>query len=153
MARTKKHGNGSPKKLVTQQSVDQAIKSICDIMRRGNCAGAMQYVPELTWILFLRILDDREQQEEEQLLTIGQTFEPSLEHPYRWQDWAAPPETLPEGITNKRAELVNGPTNTLLNFVNTELLPHLRDLLQGFTHAGLGRVNQDGIIEGGTVVK
>lgn len=128
MARTKKNGNGSPKKLVTQQSVDQAIKSICDIMRRGNCAGAMQYVPELTWILFLRILDDREQQEEEQLLTIGQTFEPSLDHPYRWQDWAAPPETLPEGTTNKRAELVNGPTNTLFNFVNTELLPHLRDL-------------------------
>ncbi|HSX80156.1 MAG TPA: hypothetical protein VLQ80_16495 [Candidatus Saccharimonadia bacterium] len=29
-------------------------------MRRGNCAGAMQYVPELTWILFLRILDEKE---------------------------------------------------------------------------------------------
>jgi hypothetical protein len=33
--------------------VDQAVKSICDIMRRGNCAGIMQYLPELTWILFL----------------------------------------------------------------------------------------------------
>ena len=29
-------------------------------MRRSNCAGALQYVPELTWILFLRILDERE---------------------------------------------------------------------------------------------
>jgi type I restriction enzyme M protein len=44
--------------------VDQAVKSISDIMRRGNCAGAMQYVPELTWILFLRILDEKEQLEE-----------------------------------------------------------------------------------------
>ena len=51
------------KKLVTQQSVNAAIKSICDIMRRSNCAGAMKYVPELTWILFLRILDEREEQE------------------------------------------------------------------------------------------
>ena len=29
-------------------------------MRRSNCAGALQYVPELTWILFLRILDEHE---------------------------------------------------------------------------------------------
>ena len=30
-------------------------------MRRSNCAGALQYVPEVTWILFLRILDEREE--------------------------------------------------------------------------------------------
>jgi type I restriction enzyme M protein len=57
MARKGRNNNG--KRLATQQSVDQAVKSICDIMRRGNCSGAMQYVPELTWILFLRILDER----------------------------------------------------------------------------------------------
>lgn len=51
------------KKHSSQQSVNQAIKSICDIMRRANCQGAMQYVPELTWILFLRILDEMETQE------------------------------------------------------------------------------------------
>ena len=48
------------KRLPTQQSVNGAVKAICDIMRRSNCAGALQYVPELTWILFLRILDERE---------------------------------------------------------------------------------------------
>jgi type I restriction enzyme M protein len=51
------------KRLVTQQSVNSTVKSICDIMRRSNCAGALQYVPELTWILFLRILDERETRE------------------------------------------------------------------------------------------
>jgi len=54
--------NGNGRKLATQQSVNSAVKSICDIMRRSNCAGALQYVPELTWILFLRILDERETQ-------------------------------------------------------------------------------------------
>jgi type I restriction enzyme M protein len=29
-------------------------------MRRSNYASALQYVPELTWILFLRILDAQE---------------------------------------------------------------------------------------------
>ena len=54
------------KRLPTQQSVDQAIWSICDIMRRGNCASALQYVPELTWILFLRILDEMEEREQQE---------------------------------------------------------------------------------------
>ena len=55
--------NGNTKSYTTQQSLNCAIWSICDIMRRSNCAGALQYVPELTWMLFLRILDEREAQE------------------------------------------------------------------------------------------
>ncbi len=122
------NGNGNGKRLVTQQSVDQAVKSICDIMRRGNCAGAMQYVPELTWILFLRILDEKEQREEQEAEALGVPFRASLTAPFRWRDWAAPPETLPEGQTNKRVELQNSPQNAFFNFVNTELLPHLKGL-------------------------
>ena len=97
-------------------------------MRRGNCAGAMQYVPELTWILFLRILDEKEMREEEQADALGVPFRPSLEAPYRWRDWAAPPEKLSEGTTNKRAQLQDSPQNAFFHFVNTELLPHLRGL-------------------------
>jgi len=123
-----KNNNGNGKRLATQQSVDQAVKSICDIMRRGNCAGAMQYVPELTWILFLRILDEKEHREEQEAEALGVPFRPSLEMPFRWRDWAAPPEALPEEQTNKRVELQNSPQNAFFNFVNMELLPHLKGL-------------------------
>src|ERR1019366_6565317 len=124
-----KNGNGNGKRrLATQQSVDQAVKSICDIMRRGNCAGAMQYVPELTWILFLRILDEKEYREERVSEALGVPFRASLEAPFRWRDWAAPPEKLPAGQTNRRVALQNSPQNAFFNFVNTELLPHLKDL-------------------------
>jgi type I restriction enzyme M protein len=78
------------KKLVTQQSVNAAVKQICDIMRRSNCAGALQYVPELTWILFLRILDEREEQEAAESAAVGVEFKASLAPPFRWRDWAAP---------------------------------------------------------------
>ena len=124
----KQDNKGNGKRHATQQSVDQAVKSICDIMRRGNCAGAMQYVPELTWILFLRILDEKEQREEQESEALGVPFRASLEAPFRWRDWAAPPETLPEGQTNKRVELQNAPQNAFFNFVNAELLPHLKGL-------------------------
>jgi type I restriction enzyme M protein len=109
------------KRLTTQQSVNGAIKSICDIMRRSNCAGALQYVPELTWILFLRILDERETHEAEAAEAVGAEYAPSLEAPYRWQDWAAP-----EGA--KRKELAAGTLGAFFSFVNGDLIPHLKAL-------------------------
>ncbi len=120
MPRSKSAGNNI-KRLATQQSVNSAIKSICDIMRRSNCAGALQYVPELTWILFLRILDERETREAEEAEAVGAEFTSSLEPPYRWQDWAAPGGP-------KRQELHNGALGAFFGFVNGDLLPHLRGL-------------------------
>ena len=95
MARGKQKSDNGGKQLATQQSVNQVVKSICDIMRRSNCAGAMQYVPELTWILFLRILDDHETREAEEMEALGLEFSPSLVAPFRWQDWAAPHNEAP----------------------------------------------------------
>lgn len=86
----KNKGNSNGHKYTSQQSLDSYIYSACDIMRRSNCAGALQYIPELTWILFLRILDEREQEEAENADVVGFEFTPSLEAPFRWRDWAAP---------------------------------------------------------------
>lgn len=119
MAKRSRNNNG--KRLATPQSLNGAVKSICDIMRRSNCAGALQYVPELTWILFLRILDERESREAEEAEAVSAEFTPSLEAPYRWQDWAAP-----SGL--KRAELQNSALGAFFGFVNGELIPHLRKL-------------------------
>lgn len=113
--------NNNSKKLATQQSVNSAVKSICDIMRRSNCAGALQYVPELTWILFLRILDEAETREAEFAEAVTAEFTPSLKEPYRWRDWAAPKGP-------RRAELQGGTLGAFFGFVNTELLPYLRKL-------------------------
>jgi type I restriction enzyme M protein len=113
--------NGNGKRHATQQSLNGAIKSICDVMRRSNCAGAMQYVPELTWILFLRILDEREQHEAERAEAVAAEFTPSFAAPFRWRDWAAP-----EG--EKRKALQQGVLGAYFSFVNGELLPYLKDL-------------------------
>jgi type I restriction enzyme M protein len=121
VTRFRKNNNNNGKRLATQQSVNSAVKSICDIMRRSNCAGALQYVPELTWILFLRILDEREMREAEEAEAVGAEFTPSLESPYRWQDWAAPNGP-------KRVELQKGALGAFFAFVNGDLIPHLKHL-------------------------
>ena len=124
--------------LSTPQALNSYVWSICDVLRRSNCAGALQYVPELTWILFLRILDEREQIEAEEEELLGGAYEPSLESPYRWRDWAAPyNEKLPAEAFSvegekprgwKRRELTNGAMGAFFDFVNTQLLPHLHGL-------------------------
>src|SRR5438552_6388756 len=122
MARVReRNGNSNGRRLTTQQSVNAAVKSICDIMRRSNCAGALQYVPELTWILFLRILDEREQREAEETEAVGAEFTPSLEPPYRWRDWADP-----DGP--KRRDLGAATLSAMFSFIDDELLPYLKKL-------------------------
>lgn len=101
----------------TQQSLNAAIKSICDVMRRSNCAGAMKYVPELTWILFLRILDERETHEAAEVGALGLSFIPSVKKPYRWRDWAAPECALRQDTKA-----------SVWDFVHERLLPHLKGL-------------------------
>jgi type I restriction enzyme M protein len=105
------------RKITTPQSLNTYIKSICDIMRRSGRAGALQYVPELTWMLFLRILDEREQKEEEQAKALGIRFTPSLEYPYRWRDWASP-------NGKKRIELQQSTLGAFMSFVNGDLIPY-----------------------------
>ncbi len=119
MARVQVSADG--KGQATQQSVNAAVWAICDIMRRSNCAGALQYVPELTWILFLRILDERETREAERAEAVGAEFTPSLDAPYRWRDWAAPGGP-------KRKSLQDGALGGFFGFVNGELLPYLKGL-------------------------
>lgn len=114
--------NGNGKALLTQSAVNGAVKSICDIMRRSNCAGALQYVPELTWILFLRILDEREEREAQEAEAVGARFTPSVVAPYRWKDWAAP-----DGERRKALQ-DGGALGAFFGFVNGELLPYLKKL-------------------------
>lgn len=140
MARPKKSSDKAPKTIASPQSLSAFVKSICDVMRRSNCASALQYVPELTWILFLRILDAQESRDKEQAEAVGATFTPALRAPYRWQDWAAPPPKndaekkshpkTPEGkpFGWKRQALFSAGDGKLFEFINKELLPHLHAL-------------------------
>jgi len=118
LAKTKKK---TKKTFITQQSLNSEIKSICDIMRRSNCAGAMQYVPELTWLLFLRILDEKERNEENEAKVLGIDFNQSLKTPYCWADW---------GNKNgeQRNKLVEGTIGSYFDFINIKLIPHLKSL-------------------------
>jgi len=111
--------NNNARMVNGQSSMNAYIKSVCDIMRRDRTKGALEYIPELTWMMFLRILDEKEQEEELKCQAVGKSFTPSLKEPYRWRDWG-------NTYGKKRVELQNSKMGDFLNFVNNELIPYLK---------------------------
>ena len=105
MARNTKSKNSQP--LTTAQRLSSIVKACRDIMRKDKgLNGDLDRLPMLTWIMFLKFLDDMEQIREEEAKMSGKRFRPALDSPYRWRDWAA----KPEGITG----------DELISFVNNE---------------------------------
>ena len=102
-ARPKK--NTAP--LTTAQSLGSLLKSARDIMRKDKgLNGDLDRLPLLTWVMFLKFLDDLERQQEDEAVLAGTRFRPAIEAPYRWRDWAA----VKNGITG----------DDLLAFVNND---------------------------------
>ena len=93
--------------LTTAQQLGSLIKSARDIMRKDKgLNGDLDRLPMLTWIMFLKFLDDLEQIRETDAKLAGKRFRHTIEPPYRWRDWAA----KPDGITG----------DELIAFVNNE---------------------------------
>src|SRR5712692_6539532 len=91
----------------TAQSLGSLIKSARDIMRKDKgLNGDLDRLPLLTWIMFLKFLDDLELQRAEEVKLSGKKFRSAVEPPYRWRDWAA----NPQGVTG----------DELLSFINQD---------------------------------
>ena len=77
------------------QQLGSIIKSSRDIMRKDKgLSGDLDRLPMLTWIMFLKFLDDMESIRAEEAKIAGKRFRPSIESPYRWRDWAAKPQGM-----------------------------------------------------------
>ena len=86
MSRTAKH---TAVPLTTAQQLASLVKSARDIMRKDRgLSGDLDRLPQLTWIMFLKFLDDMEKVREEEAKLEGKRFRPAVEAPYRWRDWA-----------------------------------------------------------------
>lgn len=106
MAKAKKSGKAAAP-MTTSQMLGSLLKSARDIMRKDKgLNGDLDRLPLLTWIMFLKFLDDLEQQREEEAKLAGEKFKPAIDKPYRWRDWAADPQ----GITG----------DELLAFINND---------------------------------
>src|SRR2546421_7779381 len=98
--------------LSSREQLNATIKSVRDLLRKdAGLAGDTDRLPQLTWLLFLKNLDDFEISQEDEL---GEEYEPVIEPPYRWRDWAA--------VEDKTQRLTG---DEVLDFVNNDLISYL----------------------------
>lgn len=93
--------------LTTPQRLAATIKSARNIMRKDKgLNGDLDRLPMLTWLMFLKFIEDTEEDRKTMVELQNKRYKPLLEYPYRWSDWAAPKD----GLTGE----------DLLAFVNQE---------------------------------
>ncbi len=113
--------------LTTRENLSALIGTARKILRKDKgLNGDVDRLPLLTWVMFLKFLDDLEAIHEEEALLDNKRYQPIIEAPYRWRDWAA----KEDGISG----------DELLDFINQEfttrpdgkvgkgLFAHLRSL-------------------------
>jgi type I restriction enzyme M protein len=110
----KKNSSIEQSPATTSQQLGSIIKSARDIMRKDKgLNGDLDRLPMLTWIMFLKFLDDLEVTREQESELTNRAFQPLIEAPYRWRDWAAPeggvsgPELI-AFINQDEATLIDG---------------------------------------------
>ncbi|HOX51262.1 MAG TPA: N-6 DNA methylase [Fibrobacteria bacterium] len=81
--------------LTTSQSLGALLGSARKTMRKDKgLSGDLDRLPLLTWVMFLKFLDDLELARESEAELSGEKYVPLIEAPYRWRDWAAPADGL-----------------------------------------------------------
>lgn len=110
---------------------EQTFKNIDDVLwKEAGCSSELDYAEQSSWILFLKYLDDLENEYEQEALLNGNDYTYILDEAYQWSTWAAP--------KNNKGELDRDKAQTgkdLIRFVEDKLFPYLREFKQSAENA------------------
>ena len=103
---------------------EQVFKNIDDVLRKeAGCTTELDYTEQTSWILFLKYLDEMEEDRRLNAELAGRAYTPIIDAAHRWPIWAAPRDAAGKFDHNRA---LTG--DDLIDYVNRELFPYL----QGF---------------------
>jgi len=109
---------------------EQTFKNIDDVLwKEAGCTTELDYTEQTSWMLFLKYLDDLEQERAMEAELVGKNYEFIIDEPHRWSSWAAPRKA--DGSFDHDKALTG---DDLIDYVNRELFPYL----QGFKQRATG---------------
>jgi type I restriction enzyme M protein len=101
---------------------EQTFKNIDDILHKdAGCSSELDYVEQTSWVLFLKYLDDLEQDKATAAELTGKAYTPIIAPEFQWGKWAAPKDL--EGKIDHHSALTG---DDLADFVNIDLFPYLK---------------------------
>ncbi len=105
---------------------EQTFKNIDDVLfKEAGCDSELDYIEQTSWILFLKYLNELEQEKSDEATLQGKDYTYIIEKEYQWEAWAAPKD--------KEGKLDHNQTVTgddLVDFVNEKLFKYLRGFKQ-----------------------
>ncbi len=105
---------------------EQTFKNIDDILFKDSGADSeLDYIGQTSWIMFLRYLDELENEKAEIAELEGEEYTFILDEQYRWNTWATP--KTKDGDFDHNASLTGV---DLVQFVDTKLFPYLASFKQ-----------------------
>lgn len=103
-------------------NLSSTVKSIQDIMRKDDGVdGDAQRLGQLTWMLFLKVFDQREEEWEDDALERGEVYTSPIPARFRWRNWAA---YKPDAEGKKKPQIQG---SEVIDFVNNQLFPTLKE--------------------------
>src|SRR5947208_13066278 len=108
---------------------EQVFKNIDDVLwKEAGCSSELDYTEQSSWLLFLKYLDDLEQDKSTEAALESKKYAYILDKPYRWETWAAPKDKDGK-IDHNKAQT----GDDLRDFVNGKLFPYLHGFKQKAT--------------------
>ena len=107
----------------------QVFKNIDDVLwKEAGCTTELDYTEQTSWMLFLKYLDDLEQEKAMAAELVGKPYAFIIDKPHRWSSWAAPKKA--DGSFDHDKALTG---DDLIAYVNDELFPYLKGFKQRAT--------------------
>ncbi len=105
---------------------EQVFKNIDDVLRKeAGCTTELDYTEQTSWILFLKYLDELEEDRKIEAELRAVAYTPIIDAAHRWAIWAAPKDAAGK-FDHNRAKT----GDDLIDYVNRELFPYLQGFKQ-----------------------
>jgi type I restriction enzyme M protein len=100
---------------------EQTFKNIDDILFKDSGSDSeLDYIGQTSWVMFLRYLDDLEQDKVSEARLEGKPYHFIIEEKFRWPNWA-----MPKDAEDKLDQHIAMTGDDLVQFVDTQLFPYL----------------------------
>lgn len=110
---------------------ENTFKNIDDLLYKDAGADSeLDYIGQTSWVMFLKYLDELEQDKADEAELKGLDYQYILDPEYRWPSWAMPKG--PDGKLDHH-KAMTGPD--LIQFVDLKLFPYLSAFKQTADHA------------------
>lgn len=105
---------------------EQTFKAIDDVLwKDAGCSSELDYTEQTSWMLFLKYLDDFEQERKLAAELDDKEYQYIIDAEHRWSTWAAPKDA------NGNFDHNNALTGSdLIDYVDGELFPYLKGFKQ-----------------------